>query len=143
MEGAGRRVGHALKRAHQALRSAMDRALREEGVTTPQYMVLKLVGQEPGLSSAELARRGFVTAQTMNDIVTGLEAAALVTRSAHPQGGRRLEVALTALGRRSLERCDQVAQRVEARLVEGLDEAQAEALQHALERLARNLTRTR
>jgi DNA-binding MarR family transcriptional regulator len=141
MGEAGRQVAYALRRAQQALRTATDRALREEGLTTPQHAVLKLVAGEPGLSAAELARRGFVTPQTMNEIVTGLEAAALVTRSAHPMGGRRLEVAATALGRRTLERGDAIVETIERRLVEGLDEAEVRAVYDALERVARNLTR--
>lgn len=140
MSEPGRQVARALKRAQQALRTATDRALREEGLTAPQCAVLKLVAGEPGLSAAELARRSYVTAQTMNEIVAGLEAAALVTRSAHPMGGRRLEVAATALGRRTLERCDAIVDAIECRLVEGLDKAEARTVHGALERLARNLT---
>jgi DNA-binding MarR family transcriptional regulator len=135
----GRRVGGSLKRAQQALRSALDTALRKEGLTTPQYTVLEAISAVPGLSAAELARRSFVTAQTMNDVVAGLEAAALVARTPHPQGGRRLEVAPTALGRRTLQRCQAVVELVESRLVEGMDEQQVAALQEALERCVRNL----
>lgn len=135
----GRRVGHSLKRAQQTLRAAMDRTLREEGVTAPQYAVLKLLNQQPGLSSAELARWSFVTPQTMNDIVAGLEAAALVDRTPHPDGGRRLQVALTALGRRTLDRCDAVVEDIETRLVAGLEAGEVAALHSALERCVRNL----
>jgi DNA-binding MarR family transcriptional regulator len=136
-------VAHSLKRAQQALRGAMDTALRQEGVTSPQYAVLKQTGAEPGLSSAELARRAFVTPQTMQEVVAGLESAALVARSPHPQGGRRIEVALTALGRRTLERCDAVVQRVEERLVEGLDGERAGALRSALDQCVRSLEQRR
>jgi DNA-binding MarR family transcriptional regulator len=135
----GRRVGHSLRRAQQALRAAMDAALRAEGVTTPQYAALKQISAEPGLSSAELARRTFVTPQTMQEVVAGLEATALVARSPHPQGGRRLEVALTALGRRTLERCDAVVERVEERLVRGMEESQVATLQTALQLCVQNL----
>lgn len=52
----GRRMGCSLRRAQQALRTAMDRGRREVGVTTPQYVVLELAEEEAGLASAELAR---------------------------------------------------------------------------------------
>jgi DNA-binding MarR family transcriptional regulator len=66
------------------------------GVTTPQYAVLRLIEELAGLSSAELARRSFVTTQTVNEVVLGLEAAGLTTRSSDPGGGRCRPVVLTA-----------------------------------------------
>ena len=141
MSEPGRQLAYALRRAQQSLRTATDRALRAEGLTTPQYAVLKVVAGEPGLSAAELARRSFVTAQTMNEIVAGLEAAALVARTAHPMGGRRLEFAATALGRRTRERCDAIVEAIEGRLAEGLDEAEVRTVHEALGRFVRNLTR--
>jgi hypothetical protein len=59
------RVGYQLKRAEHALRLEMDGALRDMGLTTPQYAALSVLGDEPGLSGAELARRCFVTPQTI------------------------------------------------------------------------------
>lgn len=139
--GLGHRLSQSLRRAQQALRAATDRSLREEGVTTPQYVVLKLLSEEPGLSSAELARRSFVTPQTMNDIVAGLESSALVVRTADPDGGRRQLVALTALGSRTLDRCDAVVEDIEARLVGDLGAAEVEALRAVLDRCVQNLER--
>jgi DNA-binding MarR family transcriptional regulator len=69
----------------------------------------------------------------MNAIVRGLETAGLVTRLARP-GGCRREVALTARGRPVLKRRDEIVEAIEARLVEGLEPAEVEALQAALER---------
>ena len=77
----GGRVGYELKRVQHALRQAMDEALRETGVTTPQYAAMSVLAEEPGLSNARLARRSFVTPQTMNQILARLEASGLVERS--------------------------------------------------------------
>jgi hypothetical protein len=62
-------VGYQLKRAQQALRTAMDEGLRAQGLTTPQYAALTHLEADEPLSGAELARRCFVTAQTMNAIL--------------------------------------------------------------------------
>ena len=91
-------VGYQLKRAQQALRAAMDEALRPQGLTTPQYAVLTALEAEAGLSGAELARRCFVTPQTMNEIVAGLEARGWVTRRRHAEHGRVLQTFLTDQG---------------------------------------------
>src|SRR3712207_8022525 len=69
----GGRVGYELKRAQHALRSEMDGALRGVGLTTPQYAALSVLEGEEGISGALLARRCFVTPQTMNGILVNLE----------------------------------------------------------------------
>jgi DNA-binding MarR family transcriptional regulator len=60
------RLGYLLKRAQAALHAGMAGALREHGATLAQYAVLTDLDEEPGLSNAGLARRSFVTPQTMN-----------------------------------------------------------------------------
>jgi hypothetical protein len=46
--------------------SGLPSATRGHGATLAQYAVLTALDEEPGLSSAGLARRAFVTPQTMN-----------------------------------------------------------------------------
>src|SRR5215470_2842464 len=89
------RVGYLLQEAQHALRIALDRALQERGLTTPQYAVLSALDEEPGLSKADLARRAFVTPQTLNSIVVLLEHAGLVQRRPHAVHGRVLSTVLT------------------------------------------------
>src|SRR5215210_8834606 len=83
--GLGSRVGYELKRVQHDLRLYMDAGLRELDVTTPQYAALSVLAEEPGISNAALARRSFVTPQTMNQIMLRLEAAGLVGRRPHPE----------------------------------------------------------
>ena len=73
-----RSVGYALKRAQQALRAHLDAELRTIGLTTPQYSALAGLERSESLSNAELARQAFVTPQTMQAIVVGLERDGLV-----------------------------------------------------------------
>lgn len=96
------RLGYRLKRAAAALRGAMDRALREYGLTVPQYACLELLDQRPGLSNAELARGTFVTRQSMNVVLRGLQDAGLITRPATTDRGRALPAHLTDEGHRRL-----------------------------------------
>ncbi|MEU8615070.1 MarR family transcriptional regulator, partial [Actinoplanes sp. NPDC048791] len=81
-------VGYVLKEAAVALRTAMDAVLRPLQLTVPQYSCLELLGQRPGLSNAELARGTFVTRQSMNVVLQGLEERGLVTRPATAARGR-------------------------------------------------------
>ncbi len=116
----GSRVGYQMKRAEHALRLEMDGALRDLGLTTPQYAALSVLGDEPGLSGAALARRSFVTPQTMNQIVVNLEAAGLVVRRAHPEHGRVLQAYVTERGERLVSRAHAVVEAVEERMLRGL-----------------------
>jgi len=95
-------VGYTLKQAAAALRTAMDAALRPLGLTVPQYACLEVLGQRPGLSNAELARSVFVTRQSMNGVLRGMQARGLVTRPAAAPLGRALPTQLTPAGRKRL-----------------------------------------
>lgn len=111
-------IGFALKQAQHALRTHMDAALHEVGLTTPQFAVLTLLAGEPGASNAMLARRAFVTPQTMQAILVGMERAGLITRTPHPQHGRVQTTELTAKGRAALEAATGIVGDAEARLQE-------------------------
>src|ERR1700685_2008204 len=95
-------IGFALKLAQQALRTRLDSGLREIGLTTPQYAVLNFLKDEAGASNATLARRAFVTPQTMQAILVALERSGLIARTPHPEHGRVQTTELTALGRGAL-----------------------------------------
>jgi DNA-binding MarR family transcriptional regulator len=116
------RVGYELKRVQHDLRLRMDGTLKELDVTTPQYAALSVLAEEPGLSNAALARRSFVTPQTMNQILVRLEAAGLVERRAHPEHGRVLQAYLTGEGEKLRRECAGRVDVVEERMVSGLSE---------------------
>jgi len=129
-------IGYLLKNAQQALRATMDAALRDLGVTTPQYAVLAFLEESPGLSSAQLARRAFVTPQTMNRIVANLQAAGLIERAQSPDAGRALDATLSAQGSRVLAECHRRVQQVEAQMVAGLTTPEQQHLADLLHRCA-------
>ncbi|MFS0704986.1 MarR family winged helix-turn-helix transcriptional regulator [Cellulomonas sp. 179-A 9B4 NHS] len=113
-------VGYALKQAAAALRAAMDAALRPLDLTVPQYACLELLGQRPGLSTAELARGAFVTRQSMHGVLRGLEERGLLDRPASAPHGRALPTALTPAGADLLARASRAVAAVETRMLDGL-----------------------
>jgi len=135
-------VGYVLKQVQQALRAAMDAALRRHGLTTPQYAALSALAEGGALSGAELARRGFVTPQTMNGIVANLEAAGLVERRGDAGDARVLRVALTPAGRARFDECQQVVGAIEERMLSGLRADERPWLLDALRRCATALVAT-
>lgn len=121
-------VGYRLKRAAAALRGAMDKALREHGLTVPQYSCLELLDQRPGLSNADLARGTFVTRQSANVVLRGLSEAGLITRAATTDHGRALPVHLTPAGQQRLHAARGAVYAVERRMIGHVPEDRLAAL---------------
>jgi DNA-binding MarR family transcriptional regulator len=116
--------GYLLKRAQAALHAAMVGALREHGATLAQYAVLTALDEEPGLSNADLARRAFVTPQSMNEVLRELEQRGWLTRHPHPGHGRILQADLTQAGRAALRPCHRAAAAVEEQMLAPLGPAE-------------------
>jgi DNA-binding MarR family transcriptional regulator len=137
--------GYLLKRAQDTLHAAMAGALREHGATLAQYAVLTALEEEPGLSNAGLARRAFVTPQTMNQVLRELEQKGWVARHQHPGHARILQADLTRSGRAALRACHRAADAVEEQMLAPLtpgDRQQfAATLRACIEALSRQRNR--
>lgn len=136
------RIGYALKRAQHALRQMMDASLRPLGLTTPQYAALAVLEEAPGMSGAELARRCFVTPQTMNEIVRGLQDRSLLVRGTEPRGARDIPLSLSPKGRALLKGAHQAVDEVEERMLESLTQSARNGLLAALRRCAEAFERS-
>lgn len=132
-------IGYALKMAQQALRNRMDAGLRDIGLTTPQYAVLNFLKDEPGASNATLARRAFVTPQTMQAILVALERAGFIARTAHPEHGRVQQTELTKSGRQALQAATAIVAEAEGRLREASAPLDPQTVAAVLMRLAEAL----
>ena len=111
-------IGFALKQAQQALRTRLDSGLREVGLTTAQYAVLAFLQVDAGAPNAALARRAFVTPQTMQAILVALERSGFIARAPHPQLARVQTTELTPAGRAALRAASQIVGETEARVRE-------------------------
>jgi DNA-binding MarR family transcriptional regulator len=71
---------YLVKQVELAVRSHLDNLLRPAGLTALQYTALTVLERHPDLSSAQLARNSFVTAQSMADMINALEGRGLIER---------------------------------------------------------------
>lgn len=133
------RVGYELKRVAAALRAAMDAELRRHGLTVPQYACLELLEQRPGLSNAELARDAFVTRQSMNVVLRGLQHSGLITRPEWAAHGRALPAELTEEGRRRLMAARDAVLTIEEHMINGLEREDVDDLLRDLGRMTDSL----
>ena len=132
-------IGFALKQAQQALRGRLDGGLRQVGLTTPQYAVLAFLAAEEGASNAALARRAFVTPQTMQAILVTLERVMFVKRAPRPGHGRVQTTELTGKGREALQAASGIVAEAEARLRDASAPLDPHAVAGLLLRLAEAL----
>ncbi len=99
-------LGYQLKMVQHAIRLSMDRLLKGINLTTPQYAALSALAENPGIYGAALARKCFVTPQTMNEIINNLVEYGYIERKQHPEHGRIIQTYLTALGKDVLAQAD-------------------------------------
>lgn len=133
------RFGYRLKRAHATLRGAMDDGLREHGLTVPQYACLEMLALRPGMSNADLARATFVSRQSMNGVLRGLQDVGLIARPDTVDHGRARPATLTADGRRRLRAAQTVVHDIERRMIEGIAPERLTQLLADLDQLAQSL----
>ena len=74
----GQRLTYLVKQLQMAERARMEEVLRPLGVTLQQYTALSLLERREGLSSAQLARRHYVTPQAMHQLVASMERDGLI-----------------------------------------------------------------
>lgn len=125
-------LGILLKATQAALNQRMDEVLRPLGLTVSQYACLSTLHAQPGITGSELARRTFVSRQSMNVLVQGLERHGLVERAEEPGPRRERATVLTPAGTDALAAAQDRVAGVTARMLSGLDPAQRTALRDAL-----------
>ena len=123
---------YLVKQVELAIRSRLDEVVAEHGITTIQYTAMTVLERHPGMISAQLARNSFVRAQSMAQLVDGLEARGLVERTPDPSSRRQILISLTPHGRELLERMREPVDRIEAEMTAALTGPQREMFADAL-----------
>lgn len=109
----------------------------------PGVEALTLLEDEPGLSSADLARRSYVSAQTMGGVVANLERTGLIKRRAHHTHGRIRQATPTPTGSRLLAKAHQRVRKIEQQMTSDLDADERHQLFGMLRRCAKALDEAR
>jgi DNA-binding MarR family transcriptional regulator len=121
----GVRTTYLIKQLERAILMNMAAMTREFGMTALQYTALTVLQRHPGMSSAQLARRSFVTAQAGNEMITVLTRKEFITRAPSEANRRILQVSLTAKGEKVLASCDAQMDKLETRMLSTLGDKRA------------------
>jgi DNA-binding MarR family transcriptional regulator len=135
------RLSYLVGRLDRVLHRSLEEVVRPHGVTVAGYTVLSLLADRPGQSNAQLARRGFMSPQAMNEVLRRLTDDGLVVRKVSPEHARVQLGHLTAKGRSVLKACDRAANAVEARMVGDLSDRRVKQLTQDLLGAVRGLER--
>lgn len=125
-------IGYVLKHAQSLLHLRMEEALKPLQLTVSHYSCLHHLRLEPGISAAALARRTFVTRQSMNVMLQQLIDRGLVARPDYADRGRALPTLLTSVGTNALDAAQVLVDGVEQRMLSGLMPGESAALARGL-----------
>jgi MarR family transcriptional regulator, lower aerobic nicotinate degradation pathway regulator len=112
-----RAILDALRRVVRELRLSARDAERDAGISGAQLFVLQTLSRERATSLSDLAVRTLTDQSSVSVVVRRLVDRKLVARKTPRDDARRVELSLTAAGRRMLARCPEPTQ---ARLFEAL-----------------------
>lgn len=102
-------LGYLLGRVAHVLEHGFTDLMAAEGLTVRQFGILNHVARDPGIGSAEIARRLEITPQSMGDQVETLRRHGLLVRDPDPGPGRKIGVHLTEEGAAVLSRARRLA----------------------------------
>lgn len=132
--------GYLVKRAQSVIHLALEQIVSKQGLGIPHYVVLTLLAETPGLPNAELARKAFVTPQSMNEVLKQLEVSGLVERHHGPSNARILCAYLTHTGEKQWRTVDDGVRELEKCLLRGLTQDEIRVLNRSLKTIIRNMT---
>lgn len=133
-------LGYLLHRVAAALRPEVAAALTPLGLGLPEFVCLRIISLNPGLTSAELARITNVSAQATNQLLHRLEAAGAVHRPDTAAAGKALPAELTATGRTLLTRAENAVHGADQRVLDRLTPTEQRQLKALLRKAGRDDT---
>lgn len=130
-----------LKKAYLSLRHALDRTVRQFGLTSAQFDVLQLLMHNDGLEHRELQRRLAIASPTLTNIVDILQREGLVDRRADSGDARIKTLHLTAKARTLCSSDDfcSAGEALVGQMFAGFSPRQRDEFMQALKRVELNL----
>lgn len=117
--------------------SAIARHYSERfNLSIPEWRVIAVLGQTPGLSAREVAQRTAMDKVQVSRAVASLLAARRLTKEAHASDGRIAHLSLSAKGRAIYEEVVPLALGLEQRFLSVLTRKEREALDQLVSKLS-------
>jgi DNA-binding MarR family transcriptional regulator len=128
-------LGFVLNKAAQRMREGFEESLKPLKIKPRHYGVLSVISEAGPLPQHIIGEILSCDGNSMVAIVDDLEKLSLARRDVHPADRRAYAVCITPVGKRLLEKANNVADRVEKRFLAPLNQSQQRQLQQLLDRL--------
>ncbi len=133
-------VPYAVARLHQRVFAGVSDRVAPYDLTTLQFTTLSVLSRHGApLSTSQLARRAFMTPQSMSEVIHALERKGLIKRNPHPNHRRTLPATLTPKGGRVLAACEDAVAEFENTMLEGFSTSDRVAFLDMIKTAVRNL----
>jgi DNA-binding MarR family transcriptional regulator len=132
-------LGYQIRYAYRIFVKALAEELGPHRVTTGQWSALRVLWQEDGLSQVELAQRMMVEKASLTAVLKAMASEGLITRVRNTDDRRKVNIFLTAAGRRLKSKIMPLIGRINKRATRRLSSAEVQQLHRLLARVMINL----
>lgn len=99
-----RNLPRLLLQAREAVMAHARPGLREQGLSDPQWRVLRVLGEHGVLETGRVAREAFILGPSLTGVLSRMERDGLVRRTRDTEDQRRTVVEATAKGRKLVDK---------------------------------------
>ena len=132
-------LGYRIRYTYRAFVKALADELGPHQVTTAQWSALRVLWRHEGLSQVELAQRMMVERASLTPVLAAMAARGLITRTRNSEDRRKVNIFLTAAGRRLKTKILPLVGRINSRATRGLSDTEIRQLHALLARIMANL----
>jgi DNA-binding MarR family transcriptional regulator len=133
-------ISYAIARLQQRIFAGVTERVAPHGLTTLQFTTLSVLNRHGSpLSTSQLARRAFMTPQSMSEVIHALEDKGYIKRNPHPNHRRTLPATLTPKGRRVLGECEKSVAEYEDSMLRGFTTSDRKVFAGMVKAAVRNL----
>ena len=124
-----------LRKAYLAFHRRVNAWMLNYGITADQYVVLRVVAREPGITQIKIVERAASDPNTVAAILRLLEERGLILRQSHSRDRRARCVSLTTAGRNLQRRASKELEPLRIALMDCMNEREFDENQQFLERI--------
>ena len=132
-------IGYLARYAHRAFVKALSDELEPHGILSAQWSVLRILWDIEGLTQVELADRMRVEKASLTGVLEGMERRGLILRARNEEDRRKINITLTAQGRRLKGELLPYGAKINRKATRGMKDAELSELRRLLAKLIQNL----
>lgn len=132
-------IGYLARYAYRVFARAISIELATHGLLAGQWSVFRVLWEEEGFSQVELANRMRVEKASLTGMLDGMERQGLIVRARNKKDRRKVNIHLSAKGRRLKRTLLPYAGKVNRQATKGLSPADVEQLRALLSKVIANL----